>query len=104
MSRHYYKSTDGKSLLNLKTLYKEEGFTEITEEEFNQLEQERLSKQPDIKIKEKQQRIAELKSLLASTDYQAIKFAEGALSAEEYADMKAQRQAWRDEINSLEAE
>lgn len=47
-------------------------------------------------------RIAELKSLLARTDYQAIKYAEGQLSASEYAEMKKQRQTWRDEINLLE--
>lgn len=49
-----------------------------------------------------QNRIAELKSLLAQTDYQAIKYAEGQLSASEYAEMKKQRQTWRDEINLLE--
>lgn len=47
-------------------------------------------------------RIAELKSNLASTDYQAIKFAEGQLTEEEYAETKGQRQAWRVEINQLE--
>lgn len=46
--------------------------------------------------------IAELKVKLAATDYQAIKYAEGVLTAEEYADVKAQRQAWRDRINELE--
>ena len=46
--------------------------------------------------------IEELKALLVATDYQAIKFAEGILTAEEYAPIKAQRQAWRDEINMLE--
>ena len=47
--------------------------------------------------------IAELKAKLDATDYQAIKYAEGILSDEEYAEMKAQRQAWRDRINELEA-
>ena len=47
-------------------------------------------------------RIAELKQLLAESDYKAIKFAEGWLTADEYAATKAQRQAWRDEINELE--
>lgn len=47
-------------------------------------------------------RIAELKQLLASTDYQAIKFAEGQLTKEEYEPIKLQRQEWRNEINSLE--
>ncbi len=47
-------------------------------------------------------RIAELKKLLFDTDYQAIKYAEGELSADDYAEMKAQRKAWRKEINELE--
>lgn len=47
-------------------------------------------------------RIAELKRLLSETDYQAIKYAEGWLSEEEYAPIKAQRQAYREEINELE--
>ena len=46
--------------------------------------------------------ISELKRKLGATDYQAIKYAEGVISDEEYADMKAQRQAWRDRINELE--
>lgn len=50
------------------------------------------------------QRIAELKQKLAETDYIAAKIAEGAATHEEYADMIAQRQAWRDEINELQKE
>ena len=46
-------------------------------------------------------RIEELKSLLAKTDYQAIKFAEGEISAEEYEPMRLQRKAWREEIRNL---
>ena len=49
-------------------------------------------------------RIEELKNKLASTDYQAIKYAEGYLTEEEYAETKTRRQAWRDEINALEAQ
>lgn len=48
--------------------------------------------------------IKDLKQNLANTDYKAIKFAEGLIGQEEYNDIKAQRQSWRDEINSLEAE
>lgn len=48
------------------------------------------------------ERIVELKNLLRSTDYQAIKYAEGVLSAEDYAETKAQRIEWRAEINTLE--
>lgn len=47
-------------------------------------------------------RIYELKKYLSSTDYQAIKYSEGVMSEEEYAPIRAQRQAWRDEINELE--
>ncbi len=50
----------------------------------------------------KANRITELKDLLAGTDYQAIKFAEGQISAEDYEPIRTQRQAWRDEINELE--
>ena len=46
--------------------------------------------------------IANLKAKLAATDYQAIKYAEGLITAEEYSEMKAQRQLWRDRINELE--
>ncbi|MCD8309493.1 MAG: hypothetical protein LUD19_06535 [Clostridia bacterium] len=49
-------------------------------------------------------RIAELKQKLNDTDYQAIKYAEGELSAEEYAEMKTQRAEWRKEINELETQ
>ena len=51
---------------------------------------------------ERNSRIAELKQLLASTDYQAIKHFEGCLTDYEYEPIKTQRQAWRDEINELE--
>lgn len=46
--------------------------------------------------------IAKLKRRLLDTDYQAIKYAEGRLTEEEYTEMKARRQAWRDRINELE--
>ena len=42
------------------------------------------------------------KQKLFDTDYQAIKFAEGELTAEEYQSTKAQRQEWRNKINELE--
>lgn len=52
--------------------------------------------------KRNQNRIAQLKGLLRETDYAVIKIAEGAAAPGEYADVIAQRQAWRDEINELE--
>ena len=53
---------------------------------------------------EKQARVNALKQLLSNTDYQALKHSEGFIPAAEYAPIKAQRQAWRDEINQLETE
>ena len=46
--------------------------------------------------------IKALKAKLAETDYKAIKFAEGELSAYEYESVKAERRAWRERINELE--
>lgn len=43
-----------------------------------------------------------LKSLLRDTDYQAIKFAEGAITEAEYAETREKRAAWRVRINELE--
>ena len=51
-----------------------------------------------------EQKIAELKQKLADTDYKAIKYAEGLMVESEYAPIRGQRQAWRDEINRLEGE
>lgn len=48
--------------------------------------------------------IAMLKEQLAESDYKAIKYAEGWISAEDYAPIKAERQALRDQINELEGE
>ena len=44
-----------------------------------------------------------LKEELSKTDYQAIKFAEGEISEEEFAPIKEQRKLWRQKINELEA-
>lgn len=52
-----------------------------------------------------QQREAEIWSLkeqLRESDYKAIKYAEGWITAEDYAPIKAQRQEWRERINELE--
>ena len=50
-----------------------------------------------------QRRIEELKQYLSDTDYVVIKIAEGVATAEEYTDIIANRQAWRAEINQLQA-
>lgn len=48
--------------------------------------------------------IIALKEELSASDYKAIKFAEGLITEEEYAPIRAARQALRDEINKLEQE
>lgn len=56
----------------------------------------------DESIKAKK-RIRVLKQQLKDTDYKALKYADGALTDEEYEEDKKQRQAWRDEINECES-
>lgn len=46
--------------------------------------------------------IRELKQKLFDTDYKALKYSEGWLTDEEYAEAKAQREEWRSAINKLE--
>jgi hypothetical protein len=59
-------------------------------------------------MNEKQEQIQEeifaLKCLLADTDYQCMKYTEGALTVAEFADTRAKRAAWREKINALEGE
>ena len=50
----------------------------------------------------KQARVEELKAKLSETDYIVIKIAEGEATKEEYAEVLANRKAWRSEINELE--
>lgn len=46
--------------------------------------------------------IEKLKEFLNSTDYKALKFIDGALTEEEYAPIREERQKARDKINELE--
>lgn len=57
----------------------------------------------DINRDEAKARIFELKNFLAATDYRAIKYAEGALTADEYEPDRQARADARAEINRLEA-
>ena len=60
---------------------------------------ERIKNSPTYPLK---QRINELKRKLSATDYKAIKYAEGLISEADYAPIKAEREGYRAEINSLE--
>lgn len=81
---------------------------EISEEVYNDIKRymwngEAVVLNPDYK-EDHSERIAELKQLLADTDYVVIKIAEGVATPEEYADIIANRQAWREEIRELKNE
>lgn len=94
---NYFKSIDNK-VVSKSEEEDIKNMIRITEEEYNQFIN--MNKQKMLtKI-----RINQLKKMLADTDYQAIKYAEGLLTEEQYTPIKAQRQAWRDEINQLENE
>lgn len=101
--RYYYKSKNGNNSLSLSSPFINDDYVEITEEQFNALQpQPHEPSEEELARKETINQIAILKKQLADTDYQAIKYAEGWLSEEEYAPIKAQRQEWRTQINELE--
>ena len=126
----YLKLYSDKTWMESVALRGKPGTIELTDEEFAQigvtkrfengvlidipqaeLETMRLARleyeqqlQRQTEIDEVQRKISEIKAKLSQTDYQAIKYAEGFISEIDYAQIKAQRQAWRDEINALESE
>ena len=62
-----------------------------------------LYTESELAIAANKKRINELKALLKTTNYQAIKYAEGEMPYEEYAPVRELRKGWRKEINDLEA-
>lgn len=113
MERFYYKSKDGTGFANLKSAINDENYIQITEEEFNNLTK---PKEPTAEQKakiEKSRQIAELKKKLDNTDYIVLKIAEALADGETetvtalkttYAAELAERKAWREQINELQAE
>lgn len=80
---------------------------EVTIEQYKVAKQsglfnETISKQEKRLQYTNETKISQLKAQLQATDYKAIKYSEGLISEDDYAPIKAQRQAWRDEINELE--
>ena len=62
-----------------------------------------ISTEDFVKAKEAAKgRICDIKALLINSDYKVLKYTEGELTEEEWATAKAERQAWRDEINTLQ--
>ena len=104
--RYFYKK--GNSYLNLKSPITEEGYEEITEEEFKA-----LTKPPVFQVNENQKQIKVLKKKLNDTDYIVLKIAEAVADNDtatvtalktEYATELANRKLWREEIINLEKE
>lgn len=75
-------------------------YIELTAEEIAAMEAEREAFENSKEYKLSQ--IDSLKAELSATDYKAIKYAEGWITEEEYAPIKAERQALRDKINEFE--
>ena len=90
----------------------EDGYTQITEEEFNELSNKRYEPTEEQKAKiEKARQIAELKKKLDNTDYIVLKIAEAQADGDTetvaelkttYATELVNRKAWRVQINELE--
>lgn len=66
------------------------------------IEAERKEREDEAAKDAKNARIAELKRFLSESDYAVIKIAEGVATKEEYADLIANREQWREEIRKLE--
>lgn len=83
-----------------------EGFREATEEDLAALESQKAAAAAELaerkRVVDLKRQINELKKKLAETDYQAIKYSEGELSEEEYAEMRVTRRSWRAQINDYE--
>ena len=111
--RYYYKK--GNSYLNLKSPISGDGYEEITESAFKEATKPiipQLTEAQEAKIEKKKQ-IAGLKKKLTDTDYIVLKIAEAVADNDtaevtalktEYATELIQRQAWRSQINELEAQ
>lgn len=66
------------------------------------IERSAAEKAPELQKIDDQNEIITLKQRLADTDYVAAKLAEGAATPADYADILAERAAWRSRINQLQ--
>lgn len=111
--RYYYKDSKGNTC-SLKSECIREGYTQITEEEYNSILQSRIP-EPTAEQKakiEKARKIADLKRKLSETDYIVLKIAEAQAYGDEetvtalkttYSSELTERKAWREQINELQA-
>lgn len=91
----YYYLINGKPQASDTELTNYSNAVAITKEQFWEKWQE---------IDDKVQRLAVIKGLLASYDYKTSKYADGEYTDEQWAEIVAQRKAWRAEIRELEGE
>lgn len=92
-----------------KPLKEKEGFKvkwnkETSKWEYEEVKKEEPEEYVPTEAEKLQMEISKKKGELSLSDYKAIKYAEGWISEEEYAPIKAERQVIRDEINALEAQ
>ena len=73
--RYYYKDNKG-NLFNYKSERLQDGYTQITEEEFNELTKPKEPTAEEKAAYEKAKKIAEYKKYLEKTDYIVLKIAE----------------------------
>lgn len=109
--RYYYKDNKG-NLFNYKSECLQEGYIQITEEEFNELTKPKEPTAAQKAAYEKAKKIAEYKKYLADTDYIVLKIAEATTEDDTetvaalkttYATELANRKLWREQINELES-
>lgn len=76
---------------------------EVSQEEaYNLIPVKITEERVDLRRKNNEELISDYKDKLKKTDYKAIKYAEGLISEEDYAPIKAERENYRKAINSLE--
>ena len=103
---YYYRTIDNKGTLKARKEVIDESWIQIDESEYNTITNEIQPKQV-ASNKEKmkaRQEIMQLKMELSKLDYKTIKYIEGALSEEEFEEVKALKQQMRNSINELEEE
>ena len=109
--RYYYRKSDWSNCFIYPSKLKHTSLIEITKAEYDEFVAKQNQPLPHYEPSAEEKRvrgirrqIANLKSQLAKTDYQAIKHSEGWISEEDYAPIKAARQELRDQINELESQ
>lgn len=97
------QTTDGRKIIVNDKVILNPTAEQLQEAGYSLVEPEQPSDN-ELARQEIQSQIEQLKYELQQSDYKAIKFAEGWITAEDYAQIRAERQAKRESINALEAQ